>query len=215
MASPQEHTHKTKINTMNDNAPQEQELEIAPESAEATAEDFCEVVETDAAADAPTDQDEQSIIEKLKSALEESEKRALIAVADLENYRKRASKNAQEQLKYASLPLMGELLETVDNLNRAIESANEESADSAFLEGVKMVSAQILNVLQSNKCELIPSVGETFDPNLHQAIQMQPSEEFPTNTVMMEMRTGYRLHDRVIRPSQVFVSTGNPAKDEN
>lgn len=151
---------------------------------------------------------EQTIIEKLQSQLHESQKQALIAAADLENYRKRASKNTQEQIKYAALPMISELLEAVDNLNRAIESADTESADSGLLEGVKMVSGQILNILKSNHCEPIPSVGEPFDPNLHQAVQMQPSEDFPANTVMMEMRTGYRLHDRIVRPSQVFVSTG-------
>ena len=154
------------------------------------------------------DETESTIIEKLKSALDESEKRALIAAADLENYRKRSAKNTQDQIRYASLPLMAELLEAVDNLNRAIESAPESEANSGLLQGVKMVSGQILNVLQSNKCEAIEAVGQPFDPNLHQAVQMQPSNEFPANTVMMEMRIGYRLHDRVIRPSQVFVSTG-------
>ena len=200
---------------MTENTPQE----MNPESETAatddlSVDDFAEVSDeilTDSievVSDA-TDETEATIIEKLKAALDESEKRALIAAADLENYRKRSAKNAQEQIKYASLPIMSELLEAVDNLNRAIESATEDGSNSGLLEGVKMVSGQILNILKSNNCELIPSVGEPFDPNLHQAVQMQPSDEYPENTVMMEMRTGYRLHDRVIRPSQVFVSTGS------
>ena len=71
-----------------------------------------------------------------------------------------------------------------------------------------MVSDQILNILKANYCEQIESVGQPFDPNQHEAVQMQPSDEFEANTVMMEIRTGYKLHDRVIRPAQVFVSTG-------
>ena len=63
-------------------------------------------------------------------------------------------------------------------------------------------------ILKSNHCSPIESIGQPFDPNLHQAVKMEPSEEFAAQTVMMEMRTGYMLHDRVIRPSQVFVSTG-------
>ena len=163
------------------------------------------------------DETEATIVEKLKAALEESEKRALIATADLENYRKRSAKNTQDQIKYASLPLMAEMLDAVDNLNRAIEAADKDESNSGLLEGVKMVSGQILNVLQSNKCEAIEAVGQPFDPNLHQAVQMQPSDEFPANTVMMEMRIGYRLHERIIRPSQVFVSMGpaEAAKQED
>lgn len=202
---------------MNENTPQELNPDAdAAAMDELTVEEFAEVTEdideiqdhTDEASDAT----EASIIEKLKAALDESEKRALIAAADLENYRKRSAKNTQDQIKYASLPIMGELLEAVDNLNRAIESADEGS-NSGLLEGVKMVSGQILNILTANNCKLIPSVGEPFDPNLHQAVQMQPSDDYPENIVMMEMRTGYRLHDRVIRPSQVFVSTGSKKEE--
>jgi molecular chaperone GrpE len=163
----------------------------------------------------PADETEASIIEKLKAALDDAEKRALIAAADLENYRKRAAKQPQDQIKYAAIPMMTEILESVDNLNRAIDSAAKDEAGSGLLEGVKMVSDQILNILKSNNCQAIDAVGQPFDPNFHQAVQMQPSDEFPANTVMMEMRTGYRLHERVIRPSQVFVSTGPAEAKEN
>ena len=149
-----------------------------------------------------------SLVDQLKVELAAAEKRALIAAADLENYRKRANKQIQDQVKYASISMMGELLETIDNLNRAVEAAEKEDANSTLLQGVKMVSDQILNILKSNHCEPIESVGEPFDPNQHEAVQMQPSDEFDANTVMMEIRTGYRLHERVIRPAQVFVSTG-------
>ena len=110
---------------------------------------------------------------------------------------------------------MSELLEAVDNLNRAIESAATDSANDGLLQGVKMVSDHILNILKNNHCQPIECVGEPFDPNFHQAVQMQPSNEYPANTVMQELRTGYRLHDRVIRPSQVFVSTGQGNESES
>ena len=172
--------------------------------------------------------EEFSIVDQLKLELAAAEKRALVAVADLENYRKRANKQIQEQVKYASLNMMSELLESVDNLNRAVEAASQEAAsqeaasqeaasqeaasqeaaNSALLQGVKMVADQVLNILQAHHCEQIQSVGQPFDPNLHEAVQMQPSDDYPANTVMMEIRTGYKLHDRVIRPAQVFVSTG-------
>ncbi len=145
----------------------------------------------------------------LKNQIAELEKSALRHQADLENFRKRSRAQVQEQLKYASLPLISQLLESVDNLNRATEMADGESADAAgIVEGVKMVSQQLGNLLEQQGCKKIEAVGQPFDPNCHQAVQMQPSDEFEANTVMTEVRAGFMLHDRVIRPAQVFVSTG-------
>ena len=144
----------------------------------------------------------------VKEQLVEAEKKHLLAVAELENFRKRSRVATQEQIRYASLPLMSEMLEALDNLQRAIDAAEGEPSSSGLLEGVKMVASQILTVLESHGCTKIDAIGKPFDPNLHQAVQMQTSDNFPANTVMMELRPGYQLHDRVIRPSQVFVSTG-------
>ena len=74
-----------------------------------------------------------------------------------------------------------------------------------------MVAAQIMESLSKRDCKAIEAEGQPFDPNLHQALQMQPSEEHPANTVIQDLRTGYVLFDRVLRPSQVFVSTGEPS----
>ncbi len=207
---------------MNENVSNQPNSETDPVVTDANASDELDQAVDIVAADS-LDQDsieagegtEATIIEKLKAALEEAEKKSLIAAADLENFRKRASKNAQEQIKYAALPMMSELLECVDNLDRAIDSAVNDASNPGLLEGVKMVSSQILGILKANHCEAIESVGQPFDPNLHQAVQMNPSNDFPTNTVMLELRTGYKLHDRVIRPSQVFVSTGNQKEESD
>jgi molecular chaperone GrpE len=153
-------------------------------------------------------------IEQLQQQLAEAEKRALLAQADLENFRRRTRRDMQDQLRYASLPLMNDLLEAVDNLNRAIEAHNNDASSKGLLEGVQLVAQQISTVLENNGCKKIEAVGQPFDPNLHQAVSMQPSDEFPANTVMQELRTGFQLHERVIRPSQVFVSTGpSPSQD--
>ena len=145
----------------------------------------------------------------LRSQLAEMEKLALRYQADLENFRKRSRAQVQDQLKYASLPLITQILEAVDNLNRATEVANDESSDATgIVEGVKMVSQQLSNILEQQGCKRIEAVGKPFDPNCHQAVQMQPSDEYESNTVMTEVRAGFMLHDRVVRPAQVFVSTG-------
>ena len=144
----------------------------------------------------------------LSAKLAETEKKLLLAHADLENFRKRSRRENEERVRYASLNLMGELLDAVDNLQRAVDAANSEAAEGGLLEGVSMVANQITTILQNHGCQKIDALGQPFDPNLHQAVQMQPSAEYAANMVMQELRSGYRLHDRVIRPTQVFVSTG-------
>jgi molecular chaperone GrpE len=156
----------------------------------------------------PSTTDEPTTIESLKKELVEAEKRILLAQADLENFRRRNRRDMQDQLKYASLDLMSELLDSLDNLQRAIESYEQEPNGEGLFDGVKMVAQQIQTTLENHGCQRIEAVGQPFDPALHQAVQMQPSDEFAANMVMMDMRPGFRLHERVIRPSQVFVSKG-------
>lgn len=146
----------------------------------------------------------------LKSQLAEAEKRVLIAHADLDNFRRRNLRETQDQIKYAPGKLMTEILEAVDNLGRAVESFEKDQNGQGLCDGVKMVATQIGTILEKHGCTKIEALGQTYDPNLHQALQMQPSTEHEPNTVMMDLRSGFQLHDRVLRPSQVFVSTGAP-----
>lgn len=145
-------------------------------------------------------------IDQLQIKLVDAEKRALMAHAELENFRRRMRRDMQDQLKYASLPLIGEMLDAVDNLGRAIEAHQTDSNSEGLVQGMKMVLQQISQSLENHGCKKIEAVGQPFDPNLHQAVQMQPSVEFPPNTVLIDLRSGFMLHDRVIRPSQVAVS---------
>ncbi len=152
-------------------------------------------------------------IESLQVQLADAEKRVLMAHADLDNFRRRTRRDQQESLKYASLPLMAQILEALDNFDRAIGAYEQDPNGEGLLDGVKMVAQQISDALTEKGCKKIESVGQPFDPNKHQAMQMQPSDEFDANVVMMDLRPGFELHDRVIRPSQVFVSTG-PTKNQ-
>lgn len=148
------------------------------------------------------------VIQQLQDQLKDAEKRVLLAQADLENFRRRNRRESQDQIKYAGGGLMTDVLESVDNLHRAVEAYEADPNGDGLRDGVKMVAAQIMESLSKRDCKPIEAVGQPFDPNLHQALQMQPSEEHPANTVIQDLRTGYVLHDRVLRPSQVFVSTG-------
>ena len=127
--------------------------------------------------------------------------------AELDNYRKRAARELDEHRRYANLSLLRDLLPVLDNVDRAIEAADKNADAAALLEGVKMVSQQLGDVLKRHHCTPIEALHAPFDPNVHHAVMQQPSEEYPANTVLMVTQNGYQLHDRVVRPSQVIVST--------
>ena len=144
---------------------------------------------------------------RLQQDLAEANEKVLRVQAELENYRKRVRREMEDERRYALLPFAKDLLTVVDNLERAIASGQE---GEGLLEGVKMVSAQLQNVLNQHQCVRIETVGQPFDPNVHQAIAQEASSEHPAGTVTREAQSGYKLFDRVIRPAQVFVSTGAP-----
>lgn len=175
-----------------------------PQSGSANGEELAAMI----AEDAESAQQGELTVESLQAQLADAEKRVLMAHADLDNFRRRTRRDLQDQIKYAPLGLITDLLESVDNLHRAIESYEKDPNGDGLVEGVKMVAKQISTTLENNGCKKIEAVGQPFDPNLHQALQMQPSDQFEPNTVMMDLRPGFQLHDRVIRPTQVFVSTG-------
>lgn len=158
-------------------------------------------------------------IAELETQLKEASEKALRIGAELENYRKRAQRELADERRYALVPLVRELLPVIDNLQRAIEatqarrasegtSTRSASEGNALLEGVQMVAGQLQAVLKQYGCEPIETVGVPFDPNYHEAIAQEPSSEHPAGTVTRATQGGYKLHDRVIRPAQVFVSTG-------
>ena len=150
--------------------------------------------------------------QKLRAELAAAKDRELRAHAELDNYRKRAARELDERLRYANLSLLRDLLPVIDNVDRAIEAAEKNADAAALLEGFKMVSQQLGDVLKRHHCTRIEALHAPFDPNVHHAVMQQPSEEHPANTVLMVTQNGYQLHDRVVRPSQVIVSTAEVRK---
>ncbi len=195
-----------------------------PESAGATDEQardqaFKDVLEQGPSPSASSGDD------SLESRLAESEREVLRVRAEMENFRKRMQRDSDQQLKYASVPLVRDLVEVVDNLKRAIEASDQESASqhageqttppaatqtTALRDGVRIVLDQLAGVMAKYGCKPIESVGHEFDPNVHEAIAQMPSSQYAAGTVMQEVSTGYMLHDRVVRPSHVIVSSGSP-----
>ena len=146
--------------------------------------------------------------EFVSAALDAARKDVLRAQAELENFRKRARREMEENRLYAELPLISDLLPVLDNLNRAIE-AEAGDATSGLIQGVKMVSDLLTQTLTKHDCQPIAAVAQPFDPNFHAAISQQPSAEHEPGTVLMEVQRGYLLHDRVIRPAQVIIATSD------
>ena len=134
--------------------------------------------------------------------------------AEFENYRKRTQREKSEWTAHALTEFMTELLDVVDNLNRARLVAEEISTLEAYKEGVDMVFDRLMDVLKRRGLEQIPTVGEPFDPYLHEAMLQDPRTDVPPNTIVEEITPGYRLQDRVLRAPRVKVSV-TPPEDES
>ncbi|HVX15884.1 MAG TPA: nucleotide exchange factor GrpE [Pirellulales bacterium] len=149
----------------------------------------------------------------LRGELAAARDRALRAQAELENSRRRMRKEMEDERRYAQLPLLGDLLPVIDNVQRAIQAAEKSPEAGGLLAGFKMVAQQLEGVLSRHHCTRIDALHKPFDPHLHAAILQQPSNEYPPNTVVHVAQDGYQLHDRVLRPAQVIVSTSAADSD--
>jgi molecular chaperone GrpE len=125
--------------------------------------------------------------------------------ADLENYRRRVQKEKEELMKYGNECLLVEVLPVLDNMERALEHASEESL-SAVIEGINLTRTMLLSVLKKFGVEPIESRGVTFDSAFHQAMCQIESDEMAPNTVIEEFQKGYLLNDRLLRPAMVSVA---------
>lgn len=126
--------------------------------------------------------------------------------AEFANARKRFEKQRVETYVNANAELVAKLLPLLDDFERALESVPAAERDNPWVSGVGLVYRKMQSVLEELNVEVIPAVGEAFDPNLHEALSQEPSDEYGSGIVVREMRRGYRLGDRVIRPSLVTVA---------
>jgi molecular chaperone GrpE len=144
-------------------------------------------------------------IARLQRECDEFRDQALRSRADFANYQKRTKQQADADRAFAVSLLARDLLEPIDNLERAIE-ALRSSGDSGVTAGLDMVQRQLLDILAKHGVEPIPAQGQPFDPNFHDAVRQQPSLEYPAGTVISELTKGYKIRERVLRPSKVVVS---------
>lgn len=146
-------------------------------------------------------------IEELEKQLKESEERALLAKADMINYRKRKDEEITRILKYANEDIVRELLPVVDNFERAIkmDDNNLEDELSKFLEGFKMIYCNLVSILEKNEVKQIDGINKPFDPTYHQAVMTEASDK-EKDMVLEVLQKGYLYKDKVIRPAMVKVS---------
>jgi molecular chaperone GrpE len=154
----------------------------------------------------PVDISAEQEMDIVRSDLDEARDKMLRAQAELDNYRKRARRELEDERRYAEINLLRDLLPVQDNIARAIDAADKKADAVTLLEGLKMVRRQLADVLKRHHCEPITGQGKAFDPAMHEAVMQQPSAQHEENTVLDIVQPGYHLHDRVVRPAQVIVS---------
>ncbi|HEY7309989.1 MAG TPA: nucleotide exchange factor GrpE [Gemmataceae bacterium] len=159
-------------------------------------------------------------LEALRAKLQSTEQKrdeyldlAQRARADFENYQKRMARDLVQERRYAQAPLASDLLPALDNLERAIAAAEQAGEQGPLVQGVSMVHTQLLDILRRHGVTRIEAQDQPFDPNLHQAVMQQPSKDHPPMTVVQVLEQGYLIHERVLRPARVVVST-TPNKPE-
>lgn len=149
----------------------------------------------------------------LQEELEVAEDKLLRVAAELENFKKRMEREKGKLLKYAGENILRELLTTLDNLDRAIEQGQADSGDAStklesMLEGLDLTRKGLVGTLEKFGVEPLNAVGHEFNPDEHDALTMEASDEVPANHVLREFARGYRFKDRVLRHAQVVVSSG-------
>lgn len=134
--------------------------------------------------------------------------RLLRVSADFDNYKKRAAREREDATRYANKSLMENLVPILDNLEMALAAASSQpgGASDALVTGVKMVFSQLRTALAQSGLEEIDAAGQPFDPNWHEAVSQLPSADVPEGTVIQQIRKGYKLKDRLIRPASVVVA---------
>ena len=192
-----EHDEKTKKNM----TPQEEEIQEKLPSEELQTEPVEEPVEE-------VSQEEilQAKVAELEAANAELKDQMLRRQAELENFRKRLIRDKEEAVQYANESLIRDILGFLDNMDRALVAAKNGGDVNALIEGFEMTQNQLLSTLDKNwGLKAIESVGQEFDPSLHEACMMAIDESLDKETVLEEFQKGYTLHGRVVRPSKVKI----------
>ena len=178
-----------------DNEPTKEREKVDPEETQEKPETEDEIKNEDEGRKDAKEEDKETF-----------ETKYLRMTADFQNYKRRVEKEKSDIYANANEKFAQDLLDVLDNFERAIEQDKKNDADRKFLEGMEMILKQFKDVLKKNNVEEIECLGLEFDPNFHHAVAMEASEKYDKGCVMDVMQKGYKLKDRVIRPAMVRVA---------
>ncbi len=173
-----------------------------------------EPVERPSDSNGAADQGTEGLLEKLGEVTAEADamrEKYLRVMAEMENLRRRTLRDKEEARRFAALPLVEDLLPIIDNFKLGLSAAHGHEGGKAFAEGFEMILGQLKGALNQHGVVEIAPEGEAFDPNNHEAIAQQPDPSVEEGKVISVQRIGYRLHDRLLRPASVVVSSGPAA----
>jgi len=148
----------------------------------------------------PAQDDGEDPMASMQADLDRFRDLALRSQADFENYKKRCAREKNDAIKYANTSLLDKLLPIVDNFELGLAAAREEGEQSPIYSGMSLVLKQLNDFLRDNGLQPIEAVGQKFDPNLHEAIAHEASNEVPEEHVVRQTRRGYKFNDRLLRP---------------
>ena len=159
---------------------------------------------------APTEVEAADEVEQLRAERDDMRDRFMRALADAENTRKRGERDRREAEQYGGSKLARDMLPVFDNMKRAMEAISEEQreASKALIEGIELTMRELLNIFEKHGIRIVsPDVGEKFDPEYHQAMFEAPVPNTKAGDIIQVMAEGFMLHDRLLRPAQVGVSS--------
>jgi len=145
-------------------------------------------------------------IQQLKQDVQENEEKYLRLYAEFENYKRRIQKENQTMKAYKAQDVLNDILPTIDNIERALQIEGENEQFQSLKKGVEMIHESLINALKENGLELIETEGHQFDPNVHQAVVQDDNPDFESGEITQELQKGYKLKERVLRPSMVKVN---------
>ena len=145
-------------------------------------------------------------IKELEKLANDNEEKYLRLYAEFENYKRRIRNENETNKKYQAQPVLTDILPTIDNIERALQIEGDDESFKSLKKGVQMIHESLLRALKDNGLEEIESEGQEFDPNFHQAVVQDDNPDFNSGEITQELQKGYKLKDRVLRPSMVKVN---------
>lgn len=156
--------------------------------------------------EAPIEEESIDPVAELEAKLEQSEEKYLRLYAEFENYKKRTRQELDTERTYRAQSVLRDILPAIDNIERALAQQGESDEFKSLHKGVEMVYESLLHSLKENGLEVIEALDQPFDPNLHQAVMQESDERKDSGIVLEELQKGYKLKERVLRPSMVKVN---------